>query len=128
MFTKPVQQKPIRREMELDFLRGIAILMVMDFHAPISILLAPFRWLGFRNFGWAGVDVFFVLSGFLVGGLLIKEWKQSSRIDSRRFLIRRGFKIWPQYYVFLLAMLLTGHRGLRDLWGNLLNIQNYVGG
>jgi peptidoglycan/LPS O-acetylase OafA/YrhL len=114
--------------MELDFIRGIAILLVMDFHAPISIWLAPFGWLGFRNFGWAGVDIFFVLSGFLVGGLLVKEWKLSGRIDAKRFLIRRGFKIWPQYYVFILIMLVTGHRGLSSLWGNLLNIQNYVGG
>ena len=102
--------------------------MVMDFHTPKSIFLAPFLWLGFHNFGWAGVDIFFVLSGFLIGGLLVKEWKQYRRIDIRRFLIRRGFKIWPQYYVFLLANLLTGHRTLRQLWGNLLNIQNYVGG
>jgi peptidoglycan/LPS O-acetylase OafA/YrhL len=126
--THQLPRKPIRREIELDFIRGIAILLVMDFHAPTSILLAPFAWLGFKNFGWAGVDIFFVLSGFLVGGLLIKEWKLSSQIDGKRFLIRRGFKIWPQYYAFLVAMLLTGHRGLHALWGNLLNIQNYVGG
>lgn len=122
------QSKPVRREIELDFIRGIAILMVMDFHAPKAIFMAPFLWLGFRNFGWAGVDIFFVLSGFLVGGLLVKEWKQYRRIDSKRFLIRRGFKIWPQYYVFIFANLLTGHRTIHQLWGNLLNIQNYVGG
>ena len=128
MSPRPALSKPIHRKIELDFIRGIAILMVMDFHAPRSIFLAPFLWLGFHNFGWAGVDIFFVLSGFLIGGLLVKEWKQYRRIDIRRFLIRRGFKIWPQYYVFLLANLLTGHRTLRQLWGNLLNIQNYVGG
>ena len=128
MLTTQLQRKPMRREVELDFIRGIAILLVLDFHAPISILLAPFAWMGFRNFGWVGVDVFFVLSGFLVGGLLVLEWQRNSRIDSKRFLIRCGFKIWPQYYVFLLVMLLTGHRGLHALWGNLLNIQNYVGG
>jgi peptidoglycan/LPS O-acetylase OafA/YrhL len=118
----------MRREIELDFIRGIAILAVMDFHAPTSILLAPFGWLGFKNFGWAGVDVFFVLSGFLVGGLLIKEWKLNSHIDGKRFLIRRGLKIWPQYYFFLIAIVLTGHKGMNALWGNFLNIQNYVGG
>jgi peptidoglycan/LPS O-acetylase OafA/YrhL len=121
-------EKPFKREIELDFVRGLAILMVIDFHSPHTILLIPFSWLGFRNFGWIGVDIFFVLSGFLVGGLLVKEWKVRGRIDSRQFLIRRGFKIWPQYYVFLLLMLLTGHRTVRELWGNLLNIQNYVGG
>jgi peptidoglycan/LPS O-acetylase OafA/YrhL len=58
----------------------------------------------------------------------VKEWKVNGRIDSKRFLIRRGFKIWPQYYVFLLLMPLTGHRSVDYLWGNFLNIQNYVGG
>jgi peptidoglycan/LPS O-acetylase OafA/YrhL len=120
--------KPFRREIELDFLRGIAILMVLDFHAPRRLLSAPFLWLGFPAFGWAGVDVFFVLSGFLVGGLLVKEWKLRRSIDAKQFLIRRGFKIWPQYYVFLLLMLLTRHRTLHQLWGNLLNLQNYTGG
>jgi peptidoglycan/LPS O-acetylase OafA/YrhL len=128
MLATSAQHKPIRREIELDFIRGLAILLVLDFHAPRSILLAPFTWLGWANFGWAGVEVFFVLSGFLVGGLLVKEWKLSGRIDSKRFLIRRGFKIWPQYYVFIFAILITGHRGLRSVWGNLLDIQNYVGG
>ena len=75
-----------------------------------------------------GVDIFFVLSGFLVGGLLIKEWKVRGRINSSSFLIRRGFKIWPQYYAYLLVMLATRHRTFHELWGNLLNIQNYVGG
>ena len=117
-----------KREIELDFIRGLAILMVLDFHAPAHWMFSPFDLLGFRNFGWAGVDVFFVLSGFLVGGLLIKEWRVRRRIDGRRFLVRRIFKIWPQYYVFLGLMLLSGHRTLHELWGNLLNIQNYTGG
>ncbi|HTF68244.1 MAG TPA: acyltransferase [Edaphobacter sp.] len=118
----------MKREIELDFVRGIAILMVLDFHSPRGILFYPFRLMGFHHFGWAGVDIFFVLSGFLVGGLLIKEWKLKGRINSKVFLIRRGFKIWPQYYLFIVLMLLTGHRSLGQLWGNLLNIQNYVGG
>jgi peptidoglycan/LPS O-acetylase OafA/YrhL len=79
-------------------------------------------------YGHAGVVVFFVLSGFLVGGLLIKEWAVKGHIDSSRFLVRRGFKIWPQYYVFLFLMPLSGHRSADTLWGNFLNIQNYVGG
>ncbi len=116
------------REIELDFVRGLAILMVLDFHAPVHWMSYPLQRLGFPNFGWAGVDVFFVLSGFLVGGLLIKEWRTKDRIDQQRFLIRRGFKIWPQYYVFLGLMLLTRHRTVQQLWGNLLNVQNYVGG
>src|ERR1700722_16250927 len=103
--------------------------MVLDFHQnAYGLFTYPFRRIGILNPGWMGVSVFFVLSGFLVGGLLVKEGKTRGRIDSKRFLIRRGFKIWPQYYFFLALMLLTGHRTVRELWGNLLNIQNYVGG
>ncbi|HEX9198572.1 MAG TPA: acyltransferase [Acidobacteriaceae bacterium] len=110
-------------------MRGIAILLVMDFHnAAFGVLHYPLQLLHLPHPGWMGVDIFFVLSGFLVGGLLVKEWKVKGRIDSRSFLIRRVFKIWPQYYVYLFLLIATRHRTVRELWGNLLNIQNYVGG
>jgi len=124
-----LRSKPLHREIELDFIRGIAILMVVDFHTSGSPFRTLCMWLGYQDhIGVLGVDIFFVLSGFLVGGLLMKEWKVRRGIDGKRFLIRRGFKIWPQYYFYLGVMLLSGHRTLSFLWGNLLNIQNYVGG
>jgi len=115
------------REIELDFLRGIGILLVIDFHSPRPILSLPIFTFGPRHPGWIGVDIFFVLSGFLVGGLLIKEWTLRGHPDGPRFLIRRALKIWPQYYVFLLYLVLRHHATLYDLRGNLLHIQNYVG-
>jgi peptidoglycan/LPS O-acetylase OafA/YrhL len=122
-------EKPFRREIELDFVRGIAILLVMDFHdGRFGLLNYPLHLLHIPNLGWIGVDIFFVLSGFLVGGLLVKEWKVKGNIDSKSFLIRRCFKIWPQYYFFLFLLIATRHRSIHQLWGNLLNIQNYVGG
>jgi peptidoglycan/LPS O-acetylase OafA/YrhL len=60
-----------------------------------------------------------------VGGLLVKEWRVRNRVNGRRFLIRRGFKIWPQYYVFLFLAILFGDRSIRTMWPNLLNVQNY---
>ncbi len=121
-------RRPVKREIELDFVRGIAILMVVDFHSPLAPLFRPFTMLGWPHFGGNGVGVFFVLSGFLVGGLLMKEWKTRNHVDSKRFLIRRGFKIWPQYYFYIALILITGHRAWATTWGNVLNIQNYVGG
>jgi peptidoglycan/LPS O-acetylase OafA/YrhL len=122
-------QKPFRREIELDFVRGIAILLVMDFHdGNFGLLNYVLRPLHIPHFGAMGVDIFFVLSGFLVGGLLVKEWKVKGRIDSKSFLIRRCFKIWPQYYLFLILLIVSGHRTVYELRGNLLNIQNYIGG
>ncbi len=124
----PVPAPAPRREVELDFLRGIAILAVVDFHAPVRVLTYPFALVGFPSAGTLGVNIFFVLSGFLVGGLLIKEWRTRGRVDSKRFLIRRGFKIWPQFYLFLLLNLVTGHRSFGAVWPALLNVQNYVSG
>ena len=50
-----------------------------------------------------GTDIFFVLSGFLVAGLLFREYRRTHRLDIRRFLLRRGFKIYPAYFIYLLA-------------------------
>ncbi len=117
----------LKREIELDFVRGIAILLVLDYHGPAHWLSEPLQFIGMSHFGWVGVDIFFVLSGFLVGGLLIKEWQVRGRVDSRRFLIRRAFKIWPPYYVYLVLILLLRKHPFSTIWGNFLNIQNYTG-
>jgi peptidoglycan/LPS O-acetylase OafA/YrhL len=119
------------RSIELDFLRGIAILLVMGLHFltvptrnPLFLLL---QYPGER-FGGAGVDIFFVLSGFLVGGLLMKEYKQSNTLDVRRFIFRRGLKIWPAYYFFIFLEVVTHAHPLKTfLWQNLLHVQNYTG-
>ena len=109
-------------------LRGIAILLVLDFHYG-NVLARGLREVGFPEFeGSAGVTIFFVLSGFLVGGLLIHEWRKTSGIRGGRFLVRRAMKLWPQYYLYLFIILLSGHRTLRESMGNLLNVQNYAGG
>jgi peptidoglycan/LPS O-acetylase OafA/YrhL len=117
----------VRREIELDFVRGVAILMVLTFHYqrfdPLP-LPAPLRVI--MSFGWTGVDLFFVLSGFLVGGLMMKEWKATGGVEIGRFLKRRAFKIWPSYYLFLLVVTVLHVRPLKEFfWQNLFNVQNY---
>ena len=119
------------RSIELDFARGIAILLVMGAHffrTPTNnIVLQTFdRFL--VRFGGEGVVLFFVLSGFLVGGLLLKELKLYGRIDARRFILRRGMKIWPGYYAYLLCIILTHAHPLKSfLWQNLFHVQNFFG-
>ena len=83
------------RNKRLDILRCLAILMVIVAHARVPIFLA--------KAGWSGVDLFFVLSGFLISGLLYSEFKKRGSISFKRFFIRRGFKIYPPFYVMLLA-------------------------
>lgn len=58
-----------------------------------------------RFVGWMGVDLFFVLSGFLISGLIIREFEKHGDFNGIHFLIRRGFKIYPSYYLFLIVAL-----------------------
>lgn len=70
------------------------------------MILVLFRHHGYvkelSKIGWVGVDLFFVLSGFLVSGLLFKEFSRTGKIDATNFLIRRGLKIYPAFYVLVL--------------------------
>jgi peptidoglycan/LPS O-acetylase OafA/YrhL len=88
-----------------DVLRCAAVLLVITAHCPLSAV--PRACLGafafFSDIGWVGVDLFFVLSGFLVSGLLFVEHQQSGRIDASRFLVRRALKIVPSLYFLVLV-------------------------
>jgi peptidoglycan/LPS O-acetylase OafA/YrhL len=119
----------------------MAILLVMGRHQPVYPSEAGSSW--FRYFpailsriGWTGVDLFFVLSGFLVGGLLFKEFNTQGKMEIGRFLIRRIFKIWPSYYTYLafLFVLMTITHELGDMKSltvkmlpQLAHLQNYLG-
>ena len=93
------------RLQQLDALRGIAILLVLGRHVGDlpkhlpSWLLAPLEiW---KHVGWMGVDLFFVTSGFLVSTLVFREHSRTGSFSARKFLIRRGFKIYPLYYLLI---------------------------
>jgi peptidoglycan/LPS O-acetylase OafA/YrhL len=81
------------RNKRLDVLRGVAILLVLLRHGAYQTRLT--------TAGWVGVDLFFVLSGFLISGLLFSEYIKRGSINFKRFLIRRGMKIYPAFYVLL---------------------------
>jgi len=90
--------QPIIRNQSLDALRGVAILLVLGRHVNYYSL--------WHRIGWVGVDLFFVLSGFLVSGLLFHSYKEHGALYIRRFILRRGLKIWPGFYALLLFALL----------------------
>lgn len=79
--------------------------------------------------GWAGVDLFFVLSGFLVSGLLFEEYGKTGRVDYRRFFWRRGLKIYPAFFTLVVLYgvfeYLVGTFTWKGLLGEVLFIQNY---
>ncbi len=107
---------------ELDFLRGIAIILVIARHQ----MLFPFL----KTMGWIGVDLFFVLSGFLVSGLLFKEYQSYGQVNPRLFLIRRGFKIYPIFYLtyigYMLPKILLHKLELKKVLFEIFFIQNYA--
>lgn len=100
-----------RRIPQLDGLRGIAIFLILVFHFAggvsgiqprLPMLLAyPI------NFGWIGVDLFFVLSGFLIGGILLDARRAPNYF--RVFYRRRVCRIFPIYFVCLIAVYFAAH-------------------
>jgi peptidoglycan/LPS O-acetylase OafA/YrhL len=118
MIDANLRQFPeLRRVPELDGLRGVAILIVIVYHyvgtgpkSPPGSVLGIVRD-SFR-IGWSGVDLFFILSGFLIGGILLDA--RSSPKYFQTFYLRRVHRILPIYYllvaVYALAAFLTvGH-------------------
>jgi peptidoglycan/LPS O-acetylase OafA/YrhL len=123
----PAKTSSVKREIELDFVRGIAILLVLTFHYQRFDPLPLPHWAQVvMSFGWCGVDLFFVLSGFLVGGLMMKEWRATGGVEVGRFLKRRAFKIWPSYYLYLAVVAVLHVRPFAEFfWQNFFNVQNY---
>lgn len=89
-----------RRIPQLDAVRGLAILVVMVHNSSIKYPYFHLQQL-FSN-GWMGVDLFFVLSGFLITGILV-DTKQSENYF-KNFYVRRCLRIWPLYYSIIFFM------------------------
>ncbi len=94
----------------LHGLRVIAVISVVQVHLSFLFGAAKFEMHpvahGLSQQLWFGMDCFFILSGFLIGSLLIREGGSLSPRKLRRFYARRSFRIFPQYYVTLSLMLL----------------------
>ena len=119
------------RRLDLDVVRGLAIVLALGWHFsgdPSGNLVVDTLTFPGRQFGWVGVDLFFVLSGFLLGNLVLKEQARTGGFDGRRFTARRLLKLWPVLYVFLAVQALAGPEPWASyLWQNALHLQNYAG-
>lgn len=80
----------------IDGLRAIAVVAVLLYHASIPFMAG----------GFLGVEVFFVISGYLITRLLLSEWQASGTINLGRFWLRRARRLLPAVYVLILAVLL----------------------
>ncbi len=90
----------MQRQPGLDLLRAIAILWVMLFHSFIVGGLGD-DWGWLSKYGWMGVDIFFVLSGYLIGGQVLERLRDQGRLDFGDFYLRRALRILPAFWVVL---------------------------
>ena len=115
----------------LDTLRACAILMVIPRHAREILsrdffgpILKPIL-----NAGWIGVELFFVLSGFLICSQLLQSVKKEGRVNFKRFYFKRSLRILPSYYFVLLIYYVwpafREHPEIDPAWRFILFIMNY---
>jgi len=111
---------------ELDGLRGTAILMVFLLHYVTDSRTHEgnfgllYRFAQLFRLGWSGVDLFFVLSGFLIGGILLDARESGSYF--RAFYTRRIYRILPIYYAWLTIYAISGFAIMR--WGSAASVAN----
>src|SRR5437899_7004784 len=113
------------RQPGLDLLRALAIIVVVIYHAALFGFKLPGR---VDRFGWIGVDLFFVLSGYLIGGQLLAPLGRGRPIELRRFFARRALRIIPAYFVILsVYAFLPSWRDYPDMsppWKFFFSVQN----
>lgn len=112
----------------LDHLRSLAIIMVFAFHFG-RIFPHP-DWLKqISNFGWTGVDLFFVLSGYLISSQLFANIATHGRFSFKAFFVKRFFRIVPPYLIVVAIYFLFPYArekdGLAPLWKFLSFTQNF---
>lgn len=112
----------------LDLMRAIAILWVMLFHFRFMVTLPHILYWPSR-YGWMGVDLFFVLSGYLIGSQLMRPYLRGAAPSLGGFYFRRAFRILPAYLSVLALYFATpGFReapGLSPAWQFLTFTENF---
>jgi peptidoglycan/LPS O-acetylase OafA/YrhL len=110
----------------LDLMRGLAILWVMPFHFRRVL---PAALSGVGRTGWMGVDLFFVLSGYLISSQLLRPYLAGSRPSLRDFYLRRAFRVLPAFLAVLLLYetipVFREAPGLSPLWQFLTFTENF---
>lgn len=131
-------KRPKNNYKAIDGIRAIAVLWVIFFHSWL------FQYLDFKDVGesifnypyliWItkgdlGVDLFFVISGFLIGTILFKELKRTGKLNFKNFYLRRFLRLLPVYiFAMILGLYFIEGDSWKSAWSNLLYINNYVNG
>jgi peptidoglycan/LPS O-acetylase OafA/YrhL len=95
----------VKHRDDIQGLRAVAVLLVIFAHVGIA---------GFAG-GWIGVDVFFVISGFLITGLLIREYRETRHVSLLQFYVRRAKRILPASLITILVVLIASNLLLNSI-------------
>lgn len=122
----------------IDGVRAISILLVMVYHIflvyeksnPNETIASM---LGQLGYGWSwvingdkGVDVFFVMSGFLITGILLRTYAKLGHLNLKNFYLRRYLRLTPVYYFMLVVYFLLGAPNSENIWANFLYVSNFI--
>jgi Predicted acyltransferases len=123
MMSDKINIPKISRLKQLDALRAIAIFMVMGRHKFVSRI--------WEQVGWVGVEIFFIMSGFLIGNVLFTEYRQTENINFKRFLVSRGIRIYIPFYLFILLTVIHNlvfnlELSWKSVISELFFVQNYA--
>lgn len=111
--TTPIRNLDQRSLPALDGIRGLAVLLVLAYHGYSRI---P---------GSLGVEIFFVLSGFLITKLLLRELATSGDISVKNFYIRRSLRIFPAFYAYMIAVAFIDRVSPGYYWSAMTYTINY---
>ncbi len=122
----------------IDGIRAVSILLVLVYHTFLVFHLSHpehniTSMLSELGLGWAwawngdkGVDVFFVMSGFLISSILLREVSKTGKIDLKRFYWRRYLRLTPAYYFMLTVYWLMSGPNSEWIWANYLYVSNFI--
>jgi len=128
IYTAIASRKEAARLPQLDGVRGLAILMVVIWHYYVCVPTGGGVWdtrlKAWLCLTWTGVDLFFVLSGFLIGGILLDQKHSSNYFKT--FYVRRVCRIFPIYFLLIAAYALIGRHEATKGEIQLFPIWSYV--
>jgi peptidoglycan/LPS O-acetylase OafA/YrhL len=146
---KALTRRPAFHDPVVDGVRALAILWVMSYHLVLfhlgsftaeAIGLATGRWTQWTSRGDMGVDLFFVISGYLIGTILLSEFRKTGTLQIKRFYLRRFLRLIPVYTVAMIVGLYFVHNIPREavlmefppfmnanhMWANFVYVNNFL--
>ncbi|MFM9835992.1 MAG: acyltransferase family protein [Methylophilaceae bacterium] len=122
----------------IDGIRALSIILVLVYHTfivydnanPNQNIASMLDVLG-SGWAWAwngdkGVDVFFVMSGFLISGILLRQYSKEGHLNLKNFYIRRYLRLTPAYYFMLILYWALAAHNSNSVWANFLYVSNFL--